>query len=87
MLGRIGIGKMFILMSVTCALAVEVAREASFRNEIVTPKNSIMVNAVRFHTEQADSVHIATDISAFWLCPQYIFFAFAELFCNITGKP
>ena len=86
MLGRIGIGKAFILLSITCALIVEISRQSSLHDTLQQADGTIIINAIRFHTEQTDSLHVAADMSAYWVWPQYILFSFAELFCNITGK-
>lgn len=86
MLGRIGIGKIFIIVSTACALLVEVLRVTSFKEEAGRSEGGMLqINAVLFHTEQVDSLHVASDISVMWVWPQYIFFSIAELFCNITG--
>ena len=85
MLGRIAIGKIFILLSVICALVLEVLRQRSFSEELGQANSTITINAIRFHTDQADTLHVASDLSIYWVWPQYILFSFAELFCNITG--
>ena len=86
MLGRIGIGKIFLLLSVTCALVLEIFRQHSLSVQLGRANGTIAINAIRFHTDQADSLYVASDISLYSLWPQYILFSFAELFCNITGK-
>ena len=86
MLGRIGIGKVFLLLSVICALVLEIFRQRTLSEQLGRANGTITISAVRFHTDQADNLYVASDISVYSVWPQYILFSFAELFCNITGK-
>ena len=81
MLGRIAIGKLFILATICMALVVEIVR----RDYHSQNEDTITVNSFSFHTISSTTLKLASPVTVMLLMPQYWLFAFAELFCNITG--
>ena len=86
MLKRIAAGKLFLLLSILVAIAVEVVRMEQMWAQFGGGGNiTVVINAIPFHTESATSFHLASPLSIFYIMPQYVLFAFTEVLANITG--
>lgn len=86
MLKRITVGEVFLFLSIAVAIGVEVARQRLLWSDFNNKNSTIVINAIPFHTESTTTLHIASPLSIFFVAPQYFLFAFAEIFCNITGE-
>ena len=88
MLRRMAAGKVFIFLSISVAITVEVLRQHQLINAFNEAKDgntSIIVNAIPFHGDTTIRFHVASPMSIGWILPQYFLFAFAEVLASITG--
>ena len=85
MLMRIGIGKVFLLLSIIVAIGVESHRVIQL-TESIRHNDSVIISAIPFHTGSSTTFHVASPAPIYLIIPQFLFFAFAEVLSNITGK-
>jgi hypothetical protein len=88
MLARMAWGNAFILVSIISAIAIEVVRIRMLSETLLgddVTHVSVTVNAMSFH-RGASTFDIASPLPRMYVIIPYFFFAFAEVFSNITGK-
>ena len=86
MLKRIGLGKIFLLISIIVAIVVEIFRIRSLWQHL-REDTSIIINAIPFHTDSSTTLHVASPLVVTLIIPQYLLFCFAEVLSNVTGEP
>ena len=84
MLMRIGIGKLFLLLSIIIAIGVESHRVFTL-GQSFRANDSVIISAIPFHTGSSTTLHVASPVPIQLIIPQFLFFAFAEVLSNITG--
>lgn len=85
MLKRIAVGKFFLLLSILVAIVVEIVRLHELWEHFERESSIIVINAIPFHTKSATTFHTASPLSILWITPQYLLFAFAEIFASVSG--
>ena len=84
MLMRIGIGKLFLLLSIIISIGVESHRLDTLGHSL-RGNDSLLISAIPFHTGSSTTLHVASPVPTQLIIPQFLFFAFAEVLSNITG--
>ena len=85
MFNRITLGMCFSMLSILCALALEVWRHVS-EGETVTEVNTLKEFSDPSVGDNATLYYVASDISVFIIIPQFVFQGIAEAFSLVTGK-
>lgn len=84
MLARMAWGNVFIVASILSAIAIEVVR-VEVLSETLRDNGTITINALSFH-ERVTAYEVASPMSEVYVTIPFFFFAFAEVFSNVTGK-
>ena len=85
MFNRITVGMYFSILSILCALALEVWRHVS-EGETVKEVNILKEFSGPSVGNNADLYFVASDINVFTIVPQFVFQGVAEVFSLVTGK-
>ena len=85
MFNRITLGMCFSMVSILCALALEVWRRIS-EDETVTEVNTLKEFSGPSVGDNATLYYVASDISVFTIVPQFVFQGIAEVFSLVTSK-
>lgn len=84
MLARMAWGNFFIVVSILSAIAIEVVRVEVLSSKL-RDNGTVTINAFSFR-EGVTSYEVASPLHNVYLAIPFFFFAFAEVFSNITGK-
>ena len=85
MFSRITAGMCFSMLSILCALALEVWRYFS-QSKTVETLNTVAEFSGRHVTGGPSLYFVASDISVFAIIPQFVFEGISEAFALVTGK-
>ena len=84
MFNRITAGMCFSMLSILCALALEVWRKVS-EGETVKEVNTLIEFSGPSIAGNTSLYYVASDISVFAIVPQFVFQGIAEVFSLVTG--
>ena len=85
MFSRITAGMCFSMLSILCALGLEVWRYVS-EGETVKKMNTVMEFSGHHAGANLSLYYVASDISVFAIIPQFVVEGVAEAFALVTGK-
>lgn len=86
MLTRIAVGKVFLLISIAIAIGIEVNRVNQLARVLKDSNETLVINAIPFHTGSSTTLHVASPVPIGQIVPQYFLFAFADVLSSVTGE-